>query len=62
MKPEKKYTEHVNPRKTFGTSPKKVKHDANTREAEEEIRAYQNGTGSTGDFLPDLPPPRSHLG
>ena len=34
-------TEHSNPRKTFGVNPKKVRYEANEREAEEEIHSYK---------------------
>ena len=61
MNKERKLTEHINrrkelappPRKSFGVSPKKVRHDANTREAEEEIRSFENGEWSTGGHLPN---------
>lgn len=63
MKPENKKTEHINPRKTFGVSPKKVKYDANTREAQEEIEDYKRNPGARGtslvgregNFVSDLP-------
>lgn len=47
-------TEHSNPRKTFGVSPKKVRHEANEREAQEEIHSYkQQGDYSSGDSSGD---------
>lgn len=54
MNKERKLTEHSNPRKSFGVSPKKVRHDANTREADEEIRSFENGEWSTGDYLRNM--------
>lgn len=66
MNKERKLTEHINrrkelappPRKSFGVSPKKVRHDANTREAEEEIRSFANGEWSTGDDMRYLQEPQ----
>jgi hypothetical protein len=56
------------PRKTFGVSPKKVRNDANTREAEEEIHSFeevfrQSGRGSRDDLyhLPEPRPPSNIL-
>lgn len=51
------------PRKTFGVSPKKVRNDANTREAEEEIHSFESGRGSRDDLyhLPEPRPPSNLL-
>ncbi len=63
MNKERKLTEHSNPRKSFGVSPKKVRHDANTREAEDEIRSFENGEWGHGDYVRNLqePQPKSKL-
>lgn len=42
---ENHYSEHSNPRKTRGKSPKVIRYEANEYEAEEEIQEYLYGTG-----------------
>lgn len=51
MTEQKNYTEHANPRKTHGKSPKRVRYEANEREAQEEIEEY------TREELPNVPTP-----
>jgi hypothetical protein len=51
MKTKRELTEHSNPRKTFGVSPKKVRNDANTREAQEDIEDFLTGRNKRDEML-----------